>query len=310
MDPVVWTAFSNPTLLCNERRKWRPYGRRLVLGSLSTWAETLCNLSMGSSTRLPCCTFPRRRRQIARWRACSAPDRPPAPTPPTESAATANTTPATPPPPKTYNLNLGSEEDKAPLPVRVQWRSFWNVPNVLTMTRIVYVPVLTACFYFPVAWSAVVCATLFLVAALTDWLDGYVARQLGVQSAWGSFLDPVADKLMVTAVLVLLTGRFASPTVTIPAAAIILRELAVSALREWMAMRGEHDVVAVGVAGKWKTSVQMVALLVLLLAQPGAGMPLWLTRTGVALLYTAAWLSVVSAAGYFRLAAQRIIDMP
>ena len=113
-----------------------------------------------------------------------------------------------------------------------------NIPNILTLLRIVMIPVFVVIFYLPVAWSAHACAIVFALAGVTDWLDGYLARRLEQVSPLGAFLDPVADKLMVAAALILLVEADPSPALAIPAVIIIGREITISALREWMAEVG------------------------------------------------------------------------
>jgi CDP-diacylglycerol--glycerol-3-phosphate 3-phosphatidyltransferase len=115
-----------------------------------------------------------------------------------------------------------------------------NLPNTLTLLRLALIPVFVLLFYLPFKWVNLACTVVFTVAALTDLLDGYLARRLGQTSAFGAFLDPVADKLMVGVVLVLLVSQHPTPFMAIPAAVIIGREIAVSGLREWMAGFGER----------------------------------------------------------------------
>ncbi|MGD9164951.1 MAG: CDP-diacylglycerol--glycerol-3-phosphate 3-phosphatidyltransferase, partial [Chromatiales bacterium] len=133
----------------------------------------------------------------------------------------------------------------------------WNIPNILTLLRIVLIPVFVLLFYLPVEWARFSCALVFGIAAVTDWFDGYLARRWGQVSPFGAFLDPVADKLMVSVSLLLLVQADATPALAIPAAVIIGREITISALREWMAELGERAQVAVSVIGKFKTAVQM-----------------------------------------------------
>jgi CDP-diacylglycerol--glycerol-3-phosphate 3-phosphatidyltransferase/cardiolipin synthase len=143
----------------------------------------------------------------------------------------------------------------------------WNVPNSLTLLRILLIPVFIGILYAPDEWLTMheknlVATVIFALAAITDWLDGYFARILNQSSAFGAFLDPVADKLMVAAALVMLIelGRVGAFVTFI----IIGREIAISALREWMAGIGERGSVAVAYIGKVKTAVQMIAILFLL----------------------------------------------
>ncbi|MBL8381615.1 MAG: CDP-diacylglycerol--glycerol-3-phosphate 3-phosphatidyltransferase [Burkholderiales bacterium] len=142
-----------------------------------------------------------------------------------------------------------------------------NIPNLLTLLRILLIPLVVGVFYLPDAWLSIeeknqAATFMFVLAAVTDWLDGWLARRLDQQSAFGAFLDPVADKLMVAAALVVLVhlGRCHS----IVALVIIGREIAISALREWMAQQGRARSVAVNALGKIKTIVQMIAIPLLL----------------------------------------------
>ncbi len=143
-----------------------------------------------------------------------------------------------------------------------------NIPTLLTLFRIVLIPVLVLIFYLPMKGSGILCAVIFAVAGITDWLDGYLARKLNQTTPFGAFLDPVADKLMVATALVLLTEIHATPFMAVPAAVIIGREIMVSALREWMAEIGKRASIAVSYIGKVKTTVQIVAIVVLLAIDP------------------------------------------
>lgn len=142
-----------------------------------------------------------------------------------------------------------------------------NLPNLLTLLRVVLIPILVAVWFVPVSYAGQMTAAIFLLAALTDWLDGWLARRWQQESAFGAFLDPVADKLMVAAALVLLVDAFNSVLVTLAAMVIIGREIVVSALREWMSEIGQRAQVAVSWLGKLKTTAQMVAI-ILCLALP------------------------------------------
>src|SRR5512132_690902 len=146
-----------------------------------------------------------------------------------------------------------------------------NVPNILTWLRIIAIPLFVAVLYFPEDWltqrqANIVATTIFVVAAVTDWFDGFLARKLGQTSAFGAFLDPVADKLMVAAALIVLVNLDRVH----PVAAIIIigREITISALREWMAQLGKSKSIAVAFIGKLKTVAQMIAIIVLLLWEP------------------------------------------
>ncbi|MET0052418.1 MAG: CDP-diacylglycerol--glycerol-3-phosphate 3-phosphatidyltransferase [Candidatus Thiodiazotropha sp.] len=176
----------------------------------------------------------------------------------------------------------------------------WNIPNILTLLRIVLVPVFVLLFYLPVEWARFSCALVFSVAAVTDWLDGYLARKWGQVSPLGAFLDPVADKLMVAVSLLLLVQSEPTPALAIPAAVIIGREITISALREWMAELGARAMVAVSMIGKFKTAVQMVAILLLIYDEPLWGIPIY--TVGFVLLYIAAILTLWSMVLYIRAA--------
>ena len=167
-----------------------------------------------------------------------------------------------------------------------------NVPNSLTLFRIALIPVLMLVFYLPFSWSTAASAAIFTVGALSDGLDGYLARKLQQTSRFGAFLDPVADKLLVAVALVLLVQANPTPLLAIPAAIIVGREIAVSALREWMAEVGARAHVAVTILAKIKTIAQMVALPLLLYRQPVGFIPT--VDLGMILLYVAAALTLWS----------------
>lgn len=176
----------------------------------------------------------------------------------------------------------------------------WTMPNILTLLRIILIPVLVVVFYMPSQWSYQISAMLFGLAALTDALDGYLARRLKQLSVFGAFLDPVADKLMVAVALVLLVQDNPTALFAVPACIIIGREIAISALREWMSEIGERTRVAVSVIGKIKTIVQMVAILLLLYRVPIGPFPTH--AVGLVLLYGAALLTLWSMLVYIRAA--------
>ncbi|MBR9905509.1 MAG: CDP-diacylglycerol--glycerol-3-phosphate 3-phosphatidyltransferase, partial [Gammaproteobacteria bacterium] len=159
-----------------------------------------------------------------------------------------------------------------------------NIPNILTLARIAFIPLLVVLFYLPFSWSMPVAAGLFGLASITDWLDGYLARRWNQSTPFGAFLDPVADKLMVVVALALLIERYDTLVLTLPALVIIGREIVISALREWMAEMGKRGMVAVSWVGKLKTTLQMVSLLILLALPPSHEFAL----LGVVVLYTAA----------------------
>ena len=143
-----------------------------------------------------------------------------------------------------------------------------TVPTMLTLARIVMIPVLVLVFYLPYKWTNFAAAFVFLLASVTDWLDGWIARAYNQSSAFGAFLDPVADKLMVAVALLLIVQKHPTPWMALWAAVIIGREIAVSALREWMAELGQRAKVKVAAIGKIKTIVQMAALTILLYFVP------------------------------------------
>ena len=178
----------------------------------------------------------------------------------------------------------------------------YNVPNLVTISRIILIPLLVGLYYIPESWvpahSRNLAATLvFILAGLTDWLDGYLARRLNQMSAFGAFLDPVADKLIVVGALVVLLSL--NRVDMLVALIIIGREIAISALREWMAKMGQAKSVAVAFVGKLKTLSQMVAIPLLLYHEELLGILdcQWL---GTILINVAAVLTVVSMLYYLR----------
>lgn len=177
-----------------------------------------------------------------------------------------------------------------------------NLPNSLTLLRIVLIPVFVVFYYLPVEWSNLAATIVFAIAAWTDWFDGYLARRMKLTSAFGAFLDPVADKLMVAVTLVVLVDTnpmpFAGFFMAVPAAVIIGREIVISALREWMAELGESAEVAVSVIGKIKTATQMQALVLLVYGEPIGAFPI--VETGFVLLYVSAALTLWSMVIYLR----------
>lgn len=184
----------------------------------------------------------------------------------------------------------------------------WNIPNILTVLRIALIPVFVGVFYLPKGaitdaaipahWVNLVATAVFALAAFTDWLDGYWARKYNQMSNFGAFLDPVADKLMVAAALIVLV-EFARIGAVI-ALIIIGREIAISALREWMANIGKSSNVAVAMIGKFKTAAQMIAILLLLYYDPIGAFNTKLV--GQVLIIVAAILTLVSMAYYLKAA--------
>jgi len=173
-----------------------------------------------------------------------------------------------------------------------------KLPNLLTLLRILLIPVLVVIFYSDIPYVHLVCAAIFGLAGITDWLDGYLARKMNLQSAFGAFFDPVADKLIVATALVLLAESHADLWMTLPAAIIIGREIAISALREWMAEIGQRTSVAVSYIGKLKTTLQITSIIVLLLDDPGT----WIANLGIVLLWGASVLTLWSMIIYLRAA--------
>ena len=183
----------------------------------------------------------------------------------------------------------------------------WNIPNLLTVLRIAMIPVFVGVFYLPGSmispyWVNLVATLVFALAAATDWLDGYLARRWNQTSAFGAFLDPVADKLMVAAALIVLVelGRVGAVVALI----IIGREIAISALREWMAGLGSGGSVAVAMIGKIKTAVQMIAILFLLYWQHLWGVNC--AMIGSYLIVVAAVLTLVSMVYYLQAARKQL----
>ena len=172
----------------------------------------------------------------------------------------------------------------------------FNLPNSLTWIRIALIPLFVIVFYLPVPWARPASAIIFSLAGITDWLDGYYARKLGLTSSFGAFLDPVADKLMVAVALVLLVQQDTRITVTLAAAVIIGREITISALREWMAELGRRSHVAVSQIGKYKTIAQITALIMMLYHEDLFFIPMY--EAGYVFLLLAAVLTLWSMARY------------
>ncbi len=173
-----------------------------------------------------------------------------------------------------------------------------TLPSQLTLLRVVLIPVLVVCFYLPWQWAGLLTCFIFAIAGITDWLDGYLARKLGESSAFGAFLDPVADKLLVSATLIILIETQQAVYFTIPALIIISREVLISALREWMALNRQEQAVTVSNLGKWKTGTQMFAIGGFLMYQSLS----WLFIEVVSYigLYVAMVLTIISMIQYLR----------
>ncbi|APD49837.1 CDP-diacylglycerol--glycerol-3-phosphate 3-phosphatidyltransferase [Francisella hispaniensis] len=187
---------------------------------------------------------------------------------------------------------------------------FFNIPNILTFGRLILIPFIVVCYYFNFPHHHGITATLFLLGAATDWLDGYLARKWKQTSKLGAFLDPVADKLIVATALCLFIEMYPYWWATIPAIVMICREIVVSALREWMAELGQRSVVKVGVWGKVKTAAQMAALFIFLI-KPAidfrhsidyTSFNTWFIFLGFLMLYVAVVLTIYSMCNYLYVA--------
>ncbi len=195
----------------------------------------------------------------------------------------------------------------------------FNWPNVLTLVRISLIPLLVFFFYLPVSWAHLAASLLFAIASLTDWLDGYLARYLKQSTKLGAFLDPVADKLMVSIALVLIvaeptfkyvsvtSGVVSVPTffITLPTAIIVAREIIVSAFREWMAEVGKRANVSVSNLGKIKTAVQMFALVLMLYCDNTTNA--FFVFSSYFLFYIAAILTIWSMCVYLKAAWTQLV---
>ncbi len=172
----------------------------------------------------------------------------------------------------------------------------FTLPTYLTLLRIVLIPFLAVVFYLPWEHARTACTIIFIIAGFTDWLGGYLARKMNLETAFGAFLDPVADKLMVAFVLILVVQAEASPYLAVPAAVIIGREITIASLREWMAEIGQRAKVKVSQLGKWKTTAQMAAITLLLYRDDLLGLPI--NQIGYWLLYVSAILTLWSMVNY------------
>jgi CDP-diacylglycerol--glycerol-3-phosphate 3-phosphatidyltransferase len=182
----------------------------------------------------------------------------------------------------------------------------FNLPNALTWFRVIAIPLIVAVFFAPqlFGWpesvARPVAGLLFGLAGISDFFDGYLARRLKLTSNFGAFLDPVADKLIVSTALVLLVQADPQIVLALVAAIIIGREITVSALREWMSQIGARAHVAVSIFGKWKTTVQMIGIGFMLYREPLFGLNSY--RIGEWLVYAAAALTLWSMIDYLRAA--------
>lgn len=175
----------------------------------------------------------------------------------------------------------------------------WTVPNYVTFTRLLLVPLFVAIFFMDFPFARELSTLIFCIAAITDWLDGYLARKLQQTSPFGAFLDPVADKLIVAAALLIIAHDYESITITLAAIIMLCREIYISALREWMAKIGYSDLVKVGWIGKVKTTTQMIALIGLLSGlEYFFDVRIYWVTLGTYVLYVSAFLSLWSMFGY------------
>ncbi|MBX4181034.1 CDP-diacylglycerol--glycerol-3-phosphate 3-phosphatidyltransferase [Sodalis sp. CWE] len=168
-----------------------------------------------------------------------------------------------------------------------------NIPTWFTLFRIFMIPFFLLAFYLPFRWTSFCCTLIFILAAITDWFDGFLARRWKQTTYFGAFLDPVVDKIMVTIALVLIIEHFHSWWITLPAATMIAREIIISALREWMAEIGKRSNMTVSWVGKIKTTAQMFALVTLLCRSNGL-----VFEIGIATLHISAILTFFSMFQY------------
>ncbi|GKX54924.1 CDP-diacylglycerol--glycerol-3-phosphate 3-phosphatidyltransferase [Leminorella grimontii] len=179
----------------------------------------------------------------------------------------------------------------------------FNIPTLLTLFRVILIPFFVLAFYLPYTWAPLACASIFVIAAVTDWFDGFLARKWKQTTRFGAFLDPVADKVMVATALVLVVEHYSVWWISLPAATMIAREIIISALREWMAEIGKRSSVAVSWIGKVKTMAQMMALIGLLW-RPNQ----WVEVLGFVLLYIAAILTFWSMFQYLKASRNDLLE--
>ncbi len=175
-----------------------------------------------------------------------------------------------------------------------------TLPTAITLFRIGLIPLFVIVFYLPFSWVNIAATGIFAIACISDWVDGYLARSLKLESAFGAFLDPVADKLMIVVIIILLVQAHPTIYVALPSVIIVAREITVSALREWMAELGSRAAVKVSWIGKTKTVAQMIALGFLIYYEPFLELPIF--EIGLAIYYIAAILTIASMVLYLRAA--------
>ncbi len=176
-----------------------------------------------------------------------------------------------------------------------------NAPTLVTLLRLALIPPMVFCASMDLLWARILAGGIFCLAAFTDWLDGYLARRLKKTTAFGTFLDPFADKLLVVSALVMLIARYDDLYFTLPALLVISREIIISGLREWMAIVRKKQSLLTSRLGKWKTFLQLVAIVLLLLATPNArqdGLSQILLQAGYWVFYAATILTLVSMIRY------------
>ena len=171
-----------------------------------------------------------------------------------------------------------------------------NIANLVTWIRLLLVPTVIVCFYSELEFAHFWAALFFTLASLSDWLDGYLARSLGIASEFGAFLDPIADKLLVVVVLIVLVASYQS--LVFAAVVLVSREILISALREWMAEKGKRNLVRVDFVGKLKTTLQMISIIALLLSTDAS--PSWIWVLGFIGIHIASLISVYSMFIYFK----------
>lgn len=184
---------------------------------------------------------------------------------------------------------------------------FFNIPILLTLFRVVMVPCFTVAFYLPVYWGPMLCAVMFFIAALTDWFDGFLARRWKQTTTFGKFLDPIADKIMIVTALILISEHFHVWWITLPTSTIIIREIIISALREWVARvsiktQDQYNI-AVSWISKLKTFIQMLSLIALLCRSDE-----WIIISGIITLYIAVLLTFWSMCHYLNTARYTLLN--
>lgn len=182
---------------------------------------------------------------------------------------------------------------------------FLNIPTVLTILRVIMVPCFTVLFYLPVHWAPMICTLIFFIASLTDWFDGFLARRWQQTTMFGRFLDPIADKIMIITALILISEHFHVWWITIPASSIIIREIIISALREWIANINvnNQNKITVSWISKIKTFIQMLSVTALLWRSND-----WIIIFGVIALYIAVLLTLWSMYYYLSIACYTLLD--